>query len=125
MKINCYCNSNKLFSECCEPYILGIQKAPTAKELMASRYSAYCIHDVNYLMGTTHISTRKFHNKNETLDFATKNQWVKLEIINFSEAIVEFKAYYIDENNNNQIHHEKSKFRKEEGNWFYVDGEWY
>ena len=122
---NCYCNSNKLFSECCEPYILGIQKVPTPKALMASRYSAYCVHDANYLIETTHISTRKFYNKTEILDFATRNQWTKLEIINFSETIVEFKAYYVDENNNDQIHHEKSKFRQEQGNWFYVDGEWY
>ena len=122
---NCYCNANKPFSECCEPYILGIQKVPTAKALMASRYSAYCVHDANYLIETTHISTRKFYNKTGILDFATRNQWTKLEIINFSETIVEFKAYYVEENNNEQIHHEKSKFRQEQGNWFYVDGEWY
>ena len=122
---NCYCNSNKLFSECCEPYILGIQKATTAESLMRSRYSAYCIQNIDYIMTTTHISTRKFHDKQAIFAFASQNQWIKLEIINASETTVDFKAFYIDSNLKAQTHHEKSTFKKEEGSWFYVDGEWF
>ena len=121
---NCYCNSNKSFSVCCEPYILGTQKAPTAESLMRSRYSAYCVQNIDYLLATTHISTRKFHDKNETLLFASQNQWLKLDIINTSETIVEFKAFYLDNKLTSQIHHEKSIFKKEDESWFYVDGEW-
>ena len=121
----CFCNTSKPFSECCEPYILGHQKAPTAETLMRSRYSAYCVCNADYLMATTHFSTRKFHDKAETLAFATQNQWVKLEIITSSEKIVEFKAYYVDNNLQPQTHHEKSTFRQEEGSWYYVDGEWF
>lgn len=36
----CYCNSQKEFKDCCEPYIKGLEKAPTAEALMRSRYSA-------------------------------------------------------------------------------------
>ena len=122
---NCYCNSNKSFSTCCEPYILGTQKAPTTESLMRSRYSAYCIQNIDYLLETTHISTRKMHNKTEILLFASQNQWVKLEIINTFESIVEFKAFYSDSKLKPQIHHEKSTFKKEEEGWFYVDGDWY
>ncbi len=123
---NCYCGSNKPFSDCCEPYIKGTQKAPTAEALMRSRYSAYAVHNVDYLMATTHSSTRKYHNKKDTLTFATDNHWVKLEIINSSEAIVEFKAYYLDSRLKAQIHHEKSTFKKEDDNcWYYVDGAFY
>ena len=121
---NCYCNSHKSFSVCCEPYILGTQKAPTSESLMRSRYSAYCVQNIDYLLATTHISTRKFHDKKETLLFASQNQWVKLEIINASETIVEFKAFYLDNKLKSQIHHEKSIFKKEDESWFYVDGEW-
>ncbi len=122
---NCYCNSNKIFSECCEPYILDTQKAPTAESLMRSRYSAYCVQNIDYILATTHISTRKFHDKEETLAFASQNKWIKLEIVNATETMVEFKAFYIDSNLKSQIHHEKSTFQKEEGSWFYVDGEWF
>lgn len=30
----CYCGSSKTFEECCELFILGDQKAPTALALM-------------------------------------------------------------------------------------------
>jgi SEC-C motif-containing protein len=122
---NCYCNSDKIFSECCEPYILDNQKAPTAESLMRSRYSAYCVQNIDYILATTHISTRKFHDKEETLAFASQNKWIKLEIVNTAETMVEFKAFYIDGNLKNQMHYEKSTFKKEEGSWFYVDGEWF
>jgi SEC-C motif-containing protein len=122
---NCYCNSNRIFSECCEPYILGTKKTPTAETLMQSRYSAYCVQNVDYLLATTHISTRKFHDKQEMFVFASENEWVKLEIVNTTETTVEFKAFYIDNKLKSQMHHEISTFKKEEGTWFYVDGEWY
>lgn len=40
----CYCNSQKEFKDCCEPYIKGLEKAPTAEALIRSRYSAYATH---------------------------------------------------------------------------------
>ena len=40
----CYCNSQKSFHDCCEPYIQCLKKAPTAEALMRSRYSAYATH---------------------------------------------------------------------------------
>ena len=123
--ISCYCNSGKLFKNCCEPYIKGDVTASTAETLMRSRYAAYCIQAIDYLIETTHISTRKFHSKTETQTFASQNQWVKLEIINISDDHVEFKAYYLDTNLTPQIHHEKSTFVKEDGNWYYVGGEWF
>ncbi len=92
---------------------------------MRSRYSAYYIKEADYLLATTHTSTRKHHNKKDILAFATENHWVKLEIINSSETIVEFKAYYLDSHLTPQIHHEKSTFKKEEDRWYYVDGEFY
>jgi len=123
--VNCYCGSNKPFSNCCEPYHNGTQIAPTAEALMRSRYSAYCVLNADYLMATTHISTRKYHNKKDILSFATENHWVKLEIIKSSETIVEFKAYYLNANLASQVHHEVSTFKKEGEDWFYVDGEFY
>lgn len=71
---NCYCGSHKSFQDCCEPYIKGIQKAPTAEDLMRSRYSAYVTQAVDYLVATTHISQRKFHSKKEILHWACGNK---------------------------------------------------
>lgn len=122
---HCHCGSGILFSDCCEPYILGAQKAPAAEALMRSRYTAYCLQQADYLLATTHISTRKYHNKEETLLFASQNHWIRLEILKATATIVEFKAYYLDSSMNPKVHHEKSVFKKEVDRWYYVDGEWY
>lgn len=122
---NCYCGSQKEYANCCGPFHLGKEKAPTAEALMRSRYAAYCVSNVDYLIATTHSLTRKHHDKDETLTFASQNHWVRLEILNASETIVEFKAYYLNSSLSPQVHHEKSTFKKEGESWFYVDGEWY
>lgn len=118
----CCCGSAVPFQECCQKYINGVQKAPTALALMKSRYVAYCSHQADYLVNTTHISQRKFYSKADILHWATANEWQKLEIISSTENTVEFKAYYLDEIKQIQIHHEFSTFKQENGSWFYVDG---
>jgi SEC-C motif-containing protein len=118
----CYCGSSEPFESCCNRYINGTQKAPTALALMKSRYSAYATHQADYLLETTHVSQRNLYSKSEILLWATANQWQRLEIISATENTVEFKAYFIDENNVNQVHHEFSTFKQENGSWFYVDG---
>lgn len=58
--IPCYCGLPKIFSDCCQPIIEGFKKAPTAEAVMRSRYSAYSIHQADYLIETTHVSQRKY-----------------------------------------------------------------
>lgn len=120
----CYCCSQKIFKDCCEPFIKGFKKAPTAEALMRSRYSAYATHQADYLVGTTHVSQRALHSKEDILLWATCNQWQKLEILKSSPTTIEFKAYYLDQNKQSHVHHELSTFTQEEGVWFYVDGEY-
>lgn len=121
----CYCGSQKAFQECCEPFINGIQKAPTALALMQSRYSAYATLKADYLLATTHISERNYHSRSEILNWAKNNQWLNLEIINATEDTVEFKAYFLDSKLQKQIHHELSTFKLENESWFYVDGQFF
>jgi SEC-C motif-containing protein len=125
IKIKCHCGSQKNFDECCEPFINGTEKATTALELMCSRYSAYVTHAADYLLATTHISERKLYSKTEILNWATSNQWLQLEIIEATENTVEFKAYFLDNKLQKQIHHEFSTFKLENGSWFYVDGKFF
>lgn len=121
----CYCGSTKSFQECCELFINGTKKVPTALALMQSRYSAYAILQADYILATTHILERNCHSKSEILHWATNNQWLKLEIINATENMVEFKAYFLDSKLQKQIHHELSTFKLENGSWFYVDGQFF
>ncbi len=119
---NCYCGSSKTFENCCEIYIKGIQKPTTAEALMRSRYSAFATGEADYLVASTHSSTRKFHKKSDILAWSKSNQWIKLEVISSTETTVTFKAYYLDYQLKAQIHHEHSTFTFENGTWFYFDG---
>ncbi len=120
----CYCKSGLDFSVCCEP-VLRVDKVPsTALELMRSRYSAYCLGDVNYLQATTHDHSWSDEELKFIQDWADNSFWQHLEIVNYSEDIVEFKAYYIFEKVQH-VHHEKSTFLKVNDMWKYVDGEIY
>jgi len=120
---NCYCGSGISFQECCHPYISGVKNAPTAEALMRSRYSAYAVHNADYLWETTAPKARKHHSKSAMLEWANANHWVRLEIINAAETLVEFKAYYLDSGLQAQVHHEKSVFVNDCGRWYYLDGE--
>ena len=127
--MNCYCCSGREFEECCAPFIKGVKKPSTAEELMRSRYTAYATGAVEYILRTTHPSVRKFHDVRHIEQWASESQWQKLEIIatgkgaaSDKQGTVEFKAYYLDADDQPQIHHENSNFRKELGKWFFVDG---
>lgn len=121
---NCYCGNSILFQDCCKPYIKGIANAPTAEKLMRSRYSAFATGAADYLVNTTHISKRRLHNKKDILAWSQSNKWLKLEVLTSTETTVTFKAYYLDENLNAQVHYEHSTFILENEKWFYVDGEY-
>jgi SEC-C motif-containing protein len=121
---NCYCGSNASIEDCCQVYLKGIEKAPTAEALMRSRYSAYAIGDADYLVATTHSSTRNLHIKEDILEWSQSNQWLKLEVLASTETTVKFKAYYSDYQGKSQVHQEHSTFVLENGSWFYVDDEY-
>lgn len=120
----CYCGNHLSFQECCEPFIKGVQKPPTSEALMRSRYSAYATGEADYLVNTTHVSTRKNHKKSDILSWAKNNKWTQLAIISASETTVIFNAYYLDNRLQPQGHYEQSTFVFENGSWFYVDGEY-
>ena len=120
---NCFCGNQKTFDNCCEIYINGIEKAPTAEALMRSRFTAFATQAIDYLIASTHSSTRKFHKKSDILEWSESNQWNKLEVIEATENTVTFKAFFLDSQLKAQIHYEKSTFKNENGSWFYVDGE--
>lgn len=126
----CYCCSGKIFADCCQPFLEGKSKPPTAESLMRSRFSAYVTVNVDYILKTTHPSTRRFHDPESIKNWAKTNSWQKLEVISTldgnvkdKKGVVEFKAYFLDSELKSQTHHEVSNFLKELGKWFFVNGE--
>ena len=89
---------------------------------MRSRYSAFVLGRLDYLLATWHSSTRPAE---LTLDPAAK--WLGLEvrshrIIDADHAEVEFVARYREGGRAVRLH-ERSRFVREAGRWCYVDGD--
>ena len=122
---NCPCGSGLQYQNCCKPYHLKQNSAPTAEALMRSRYSAFVVKDGAYLFETTHISKRKGNTKEAYLKSAKNTNWVKLEIVGAGFDTVEFKANYLNKKFQTEVLHEKSNFKLEAGKWYYVDGVFY
>ena len=124
----CPCGSNQDFSICCEPFLKGVKKAPTAEKLMRSRYSAFATGQLDYIEKTHIPSGRKDLDMEGVTSWATNSEWLGLEIRETlkgsekdSEGTVEFKCKFIF-NGAEQTHHELSTFEKVDGEWFFVDG---
>ena len=128
-KIICPCGSSKQYSECCEPIIRGTKKAVTAEELMRSRYSAYVMHEIEYIS----LSCVQDPDKNEidleeTRRWSEESTWQGLKIIRTekggekdTDGIVDFSATYTRKGLKD-IHLEKAHFVKKDGTWLYESG---
>lgn len=128
MQNACPCGSALSLNECCEPIITGHRKAITCLELMRSRYVAFTMAQVDYLMKSHHSSTRPVKERKKIKKWAESVQWLGLTIINTLDGkekdatgYVEFQALYIEDGQPQQIH-EKSFFKRENDLWVYVSG---
>lgn len=89
---------------------------------MRSRYSAFALERADYLLATWQSSTRP-----ASLDFDVGVKWLGLEVrehkvTGADTAEVEFVARYRLDGRAVRLH-ERSRFVREDGRWFYVDGE--
>jgi SEC-C motif-containing protein len=99
---------------------------------MRSRYSAYSKGDVEYLIQTQYPKKRKKNDRQMLLKTITNTNWMGLTVlktqkggVNDRLGIVEFTALYRGLALTDPIYqlHERSRFIKEDGIWFYQDGD--
>lgn len=89
---------------------------------MRSRYTAYVLRHADYLRATWHPSTRPAE-----LDLAADDtRWLGLAVRHHqaqdaTHATVEFVARYRVAGRGYRLH-ETSRFVREDGRWYYVDG---
>lgn len=122
----CPCGSGADFAACCSRFISGREAPSTAVLLMRSRYSAYVVGDEAYLLRTWHPSTRP---PQLNLVNGTEAKWLGLKIISFVDGCagddngeVEFVARYKLQGRAVRLH-EHSRFVRERGHWYYLDGQ--
>ena len=120
----CPCGNDAGYARCCGLLHEGAV-ATTAEQLMRSRYSAYVLKREEYLLATWHHSTRPAHLKLASQQPAPT--WLGLTVKHHESegdaATVEFVARLRYGGGKAQRMHEISRFVREDGRWFYVDGE--
>ena len=121
----CPCGRPAAYADCCGRYHAGPLhlQAPDAEALMRSRYSAYVRELADYLQQTWHSSTRPA----EPLHFEPGLRWLGLEVkrhrtIDAEHAEVAFVARSKLGGRAHRLA-ETSRFVREGGRWFYVDGD--
>lgn len=119
----CPCQSEQPYADCCGPWHKGLEAgvhAPTPEALMRSRYSAYVLGLIDYLLATWHPSTAP--GELELPPF----KWLGLEVLHAQAAgdagVVEFVARCRDAGWAQRMH-EISRFVRADGRWYYIDGQ--
>lgn len=125
----CPCGSSLTLDQCCGPIHAGERPAATALELMRSRYSAYALANIEYLTQSLHPKARHDHDPVAAERWARNSKWLGLEVLSQeagaegdSEGQLEFIAHYRDQRGPHK-HHEIARFVKEEGLWYYLEGQ--
>ena len=120
MTTPCPCGLKAAYDDCCGRWHAG-EPAPSAEALMRSRYSAYVRGLAGYLRETWHPDTRPAE-----VEIEPGLKWLGLELRRAREdgdaATVEFVARSKLAGRAFRLH-ETSRFVREGGRWYYVDGE--
>lgn len=124
----CPCDSGQPYAVCCGPFHQALAgadptnngHAPTPEALMRSRYSAYVLGLIDYLLATWHASTAPGELELPPV------KWLGLEVRHAAQAgdagVVEFVARCRDGGRAQRMA-ETSRFVREAGRWYYIDGQ--
>jgi SEC-C motif-containing protein len=121
----CPCGSGSSYSSCCLPVINDHHLAATAVMLMRSRYTAFVLQHAQHIQSSWHMRTRP-----KMLNFDDHPViWLGLEIHGCRDGLagdnngtVDFTSSCLE---NGQLCKlwEVSQFLKEDGLWYYLQGE--
>ena len=122
----CPCGSSLPLTGCCGLYHLGAA-APSAEALMRSRYSAYALGLVDYLVHSTLPAQQKNLDQTAIRTWSLNSTWLGLEVEHAEliegepqHAYVTFIARWLDDGAEHS-HRERSAFVRNNGNWFFID----
>lgn len=127
--MTCPCGKGASLETCCGPFIDGTKRPATAEDLMRSRYTAFATHNVDYILDTHDPERVGEIDRKNTEAWAKDSEWLGFELVSSEKGgvdddagVIEFVAKYkvkglaID-------HRERAIFRKQNGRWYFVDGQ--
>ena len=124
--LSCPCGSSLSLAECCGRYHAGA--APeTAEALMRSRYSAYVLGLIDYLVTTTLPAQQAVLEREAMVQWSAQSQWLGLSVEAHQplggdpeHARVTFVARWRDATGEH-AHRERSAFVRRDGRWYFID----
>lgn len=125
----CLCGSAAPYEQCCAPYHAG-EPAPTALALMRSRYCAYAMGKVDYIIGTTHRDNPEYRKntrawRSEVLGYCKTTTFLGLTILEDEPgeeiSTITFQAK-LRVKGSPVLMTEKSRFVKPGKRWLYHSG---
>jgi len=125
----CPCGSGPTLADCCGRYISRQAAAPTAEALMRSRYTAYVLGEIDWIVASHDPAGAYEVDRASTEKWSKEARWKGLEVKSKTEGeesdqtgTVEFVATY-ELAKQVVAHHELARFKKIEDRWYYVDGD--
>ena len=127
----CPCGSGATLESCCGPLHQGLLKAQTAEQLMRSRYSAYALGEIDYLIVTHPEPETPIHQRRRELRTSNRQiRWIQLEILAVDsggpedcQGTVQFSAHYTAAGQRRCLE-ETSLFQRRDGqlggDWLYI-----
>lgn len=131
--VDCPCGLG-LYAQCCKPLHQNQQVASSAQQLMRSRYSAFALGEIDYIVKTTAIEQQAALDCAAITAWSQSNQWLGLDIVAVNEQLdrshaqVEFIAHFCaTKSSPTQVaakaeqHREVSYFVKHNAAWYFLD----
>lgn len=123
----CPCGDDQPYADCCEPLHQG-QAAAHAGRLMRSRYSAYVLGLIDYLVQTTLPAQQEQLEREAMAQWSRESRWLGLQVIEedpasggSARARVTFTVRWEDPDGHQRNHLESSDFCKRDGRWYFID----
>jgi SEC-C motif-containing protein len=122
----CPCGSGSLLDTCCGRFHKD-HSAPDARHLMRSRYSAYVLGLVDYLVATTLPAQQAGLDREAMATWSAQSTWLGLDVESAEvlggapeHALVTFVARWHDAQGEHS-HRERSGFVQHAGRWYFID----
>lgn len=143
-QLPCPCGSTKTYGDCCGPFHEGRALPQSPLDVLRSRYSAFCWRNIQYIIDTTHPTSRDYQNDRiawakelnkegmfDSYDFISLETVGDEEILT-NEGFLEFKVTLRAKEDKGStlagqemVISEKSTFLRDEdtGKWLFASGE--
>lgn len=126
MNPNCPCGSGNSLADCCTPYHNG-SLPESAERLMRSRYSAYVLGAIDYLISSTLPVQQTLLDRAAISEWSSQSQWLGLTVEssqvlagNPAHAFVTFTARWQDAAGEH-AQRERSAFVQIAQRWYFID----